>query len=159
MNQVCPLEVREAESGDRVQPGRVLIARGNRHLVLHKSGSHYIVELLDGPLVSRHRPSVDVLFKSVAQTGAANAIGVLLTGMGHDGAQGLLALRRAGAHTIAQDETTSVVFGMPKEAIQLGAAEHVAPLPKIAELITRLAGGRRQNASSSSSPKIGPLFA
>lgn len=142
LNQVCRLEVREAESGDRLLPGRALVARGNRHLILHKSGSHYIVELADGPLVSRHRPSVDVLFKSVAHTGGANVVGVLLTGMGHDGAEGLLALRRAGAHTIAQDEATSVVFGMPREAIQLGAAEHVVPLPRIAELITRLAGER-----------------
>jgi two-component system chemotaxis response regulator CheB len=143
LNQVCRIAVKEAESGDRLLAGQALIARGNRHLVLHKSGSCYLVEVADGPLVSRHRPSVDLLFKSAAQAAGGNAIGVLLTGMGHDGADGLLALRRAGAHTIAQDEATSVVFGMPREAILLGAVEHVAPLPKIAELISRLAKGEK----------------
>lgn len=135
LNQVCAIEVKEAESGDRLVPGRALIARGDRHLVLHRSGSHYLAELADGPLVSRHRPSVDVLFRSAAQAAGADALGILLTGMGNDGAQGLLEMRREGAFTIAQDEASSVVFGMPKEAIALGAVHEVLPLGRIAAAI------------------------
>lgn len=132
LNGLCAVEVKEAETGDMVEQGRVLIAPGNHHMILNRIGSHYSVEIKDGPPVCRHRPSVDVLFRSAAQMAGSNAIGVLLTGMGDDGARGLLEMRTAGATTIAQDEDTSVVFGMPKEAIQRGAAERVLPLEKIA---------------------------
>jgi two-component system chemotaxis response regulator CheB len=115
-----------------VLEGRALIAPGNRHLRLRRSGAHYTVEVADGPLVCRHRPSVDVLFRSVAQAAGPNAVGVILTGMGSDGAQGLLEMRRSGASTLAQDEATCVVFGMPKEAIAAGAVDEVFSLPRIA---------------------------
>jgi two-component system chemotaxis response regulator CheB len=140
LDQLCRIEVKEAAAGDRVQPGRALIAPGNRHLVLRRHGPHYEVELSDGPRVSRHRPSVDVLFRSVAQTAGAHALGVLLTGMGDDGATGLLEMKRAGAATVAQDERSSVVFGMPKEAIERGAADRVLPLSHMAGAI--LTAGR-----------------
>jgi two-component system chemotaxis response regulator CheB len=132
LNSQCKLEVLEASSGDRVMPGRALVARGNRHLVVQRRGFELVVELLDEPPVSRHRPSVDVLFRSVADVVGDKAVGVLLTGMGADGAEGLLAMKRAGAATIAQDEATCVVFGMPKEAIDRGAVDVVLPLPRIA---------------------------
>ncbi len=135
LDQLCRIEVKEAVAGDRVQQGRALIAPGNRHVVLRRHGPHYEVELSDGPRVSRHRPSVDVLFRSVAQTAGTHAMGVLLTGMGDDGATGLLEMKRAGAATVAQDERTSVVFGMPKEAIERGAADRVLPLPSVAAAI------------------------
>ena len=131
LNQTCPLEVKEAANRDWVRQGRALIAPGNRHTVLVRSGAHYAVEVVDGPLVSRHRPSVDVLFRSVARAAGPNAVGVILTGMGDDGADGLLEMRRAGAATIAQDEATCVVFGMPKEAIDRGAVDEVVPLSRI----------------------------
>lgn len=137
LDALCALEVREAADGDAVIRGRVLIAPGNRHVLLHRSGARYVVEVKDGPLVSRHRPSVDVLFRSAARVAGANAVGVIMTGMGDDGAQGLLEMRKAGAHTIAEDESTCVVFGMPKEAIARGAAETVLPLDRIAEGILR----------------------
>jgi len=130
--RICRVEVKEAADGDRVIEGRALIAPGNRHLRLHRSGAHYAVEVADGPLVCRHRPSVDVLFRSVAQSAGPNAVGVILTGMGSDGAEGLLEMRRAGAATLAQDEATCVVFGMPREAIAAGAVDEVLPLPRIA---------------------------
>jgi two-component system chemotaxis response regulator CheB len=133
----CRIDVKEAEDGDRVGSGRALIARVNHHLAVRRSGAQYVVELLDGPAVSRHRPSVDVLFRSVAQAAGPNAVGVILTGMGDDGARGLLELRGAGAHTIAQDEATSVVFGMPKEAIAAGGACEVLPLQSIAGAVLR----------------------
>jgi two-component system chemotaxis response regulator CheB len=139
LNQLCRIEVKEAEHGDPLIPGRALIAPGNHHLAVHRSGAHYVVHVLDGPPVCRHRPSVDVLFRSAAQAAGANAVGVILTGMGDDGAQGLLEMRSAGAHTIAQDEATSVVFGMPKEAIDLGGACEVLALPRIAGAILRRA--------------------
>lgn len=139
LNGDCAIEVKEAENGDRLSAGRALIAPGNRHLLVHRSGAHYIVEVKDGPLVSRHRPSVDVLFRSVAAAAGANAVGIIMTGMGDDGAQGLLEMRTAGAHTIAQDEATSVVFGMPKEAIQRGAVGVVMPLDYIARTALELA--------------------
>jgi two-component system, chemotaxis family, protein-glutamate methylesterase/glutaminase len=135
LNQLCPIEVKEAANGDHVVGGRVLIAPGNRHLVVHRSGAEYRIEIKDGPPVSRHRPSVDVLFRSVAESAGVNAIGVILTGMGDDGADGLLAMHKAGAITIAQDEATSVVFGMPREAIARGAAQSVQPLSAIALVI------------------------
>jgi two-component system chemotaxis response regulator CheB len=121
--------------------GRVLIAPGDRHTLLQRSGARYYVTVKDGPLVSRHRPSVDVLFRSAARYAGANAVGIIMTGMGDDGARGLLEMRQAGAFTIAQDEASSVVFGMPKEAIALGAADKVLPLDLLAIEIVR-AGSR-----------------
>lgn len=137
LNQTCRIEVKEAAMGDRVLAGRALIAPGNRHTLVRGSGAEYVIEVADGPLVSRHRPSVDVLFRSVAQSVGANAIGVILTGMGSDGADGLLAMKQSGATTIAQDEASCVVFGMPKEAIERGAAGQVAGLGQIADCILR----------------------
>jgi two-component system chemotaxis response regulator CheB len=132
LNKECTIEVKEAANGDRVRNGCALIAPGNHHMLVHRSGAHYAVEVTEGPLVSRHRPSVDVLFRSVAKSVGQNAVGVIMTGMGDDGARGLLEMLTAGARTIAQDESTCVVFGMPKEAIDLGAAESVLPLHRIA---------------------------
>jgi two-component system chemotaxis response regulator CheB len=129
---ICKMEVREAVDGDRIVRGRALLARGDRHLRVHRRGFDLVAEVDDSPPVSRHRPSVDVLFRSVAEAVGARAVGVILTGMGADGADGLLAMKRAGASTIAQDESTSVVFGMPKEAIDRGAVDVVLPLPRIA---------------------------
>jgi two-component system, chemotaxis family, protein-glutamate methylesterase/glutaminase len=126
------MSVKEAEDNDTVIRGRVLIAPGNRHTLLKRSGARYYVEVKDGPLVSRHRPSADVLFRSAARYAAKNAVGVIMTGMGDDGARGMLELKDAGAFTIAQDEATSVVFGMPYEAIKLGGIESVLPLAGIA---------------------------
>jgi two-component system chemotaxis response regulator CheB len=137
LDPMCQVEVKEAADGDSVLRGRVLIAPGNRHTVLVRSGAHYAVEVREGPLVSRHRPSVDVLFRSVAQAAGPNAVGVILTGMGDDGAEGLLEMKEAGACTIAQDEASCVVFGMPKEAIERGAVDHVLPLSRIGGAILR----------------------
>lgn len=131
LDSLSPCEVREARRGDRVLPGRVLIAPGGRHMRLARSGAQYRVEIVDGPPVNRHRPSVDVLFDSVAKAAGANAVGIIMTGMGSDGARGLLRMRQAGAVTVAQDEASCVVFGMPKEAIALGAVQHVVPLAEI----------------------------
>lgn len=131
LNSISAMEVKEAVDGDRLASGRALIAPGDKHMVIRNSGASLYVEVRHGPLVSRHRPSVDVLFKSAAQAAGDLAIGVLLTGMGKDGASGLKALRDAGAGTIAQDEATSTVFGMPKEAILLGAAAKILPLDGI----------------------------
>jgi two-component system chemotaxis response regulator CheB len=139
LRQQSRLDVREAADGDSVTPGVALVAPGNRHLLLRRSGARYLVEVKDGPRVNRHRPSADVTFRSVARAAGANATGVLLTGMGSDGAQGLLAMREAGAHTIAQDEASCVVYGMPKVAVDLGAAERVLPLGEIAGEIFRRA--------------------
>lgn len=136
LNETCELEVKEAADGDRVHSGRALIARGDEHVVLKAGQGGYYVQLLSGPAVSRHRPSVDVLFRSVASVAGAKATGVLLTGMGEDGAAGLLEMRLAGARTIAQDEASSVVFGMPREAIARGAVQVVAPLANIAREIS-----------------------
>ncbi|HEX9189477.1 MAG TPA: chemotaxis response regulator protein-glutamate methylesterase [Vicinamibacteria bacterium] len=135
----CRIEVKEAEPDDRLVPGRALLAPGNHHLVVRRSGALYFVDVVDGPPVSLHRPSVNVLFRSAAQTAAQNAVGVILTGMGDDGADGMAELKAAGAHTIAQDEATSVVFGMPKEAIARGAVDEVLPLPRIAHAVLRWA--------------------
>lgn len=139
LNESCAMEVREARNNDSVIPGRVLIAPGNQHLLLRRSGANYYVETRDGPLVGRHRPAVNVLFKSVAACAGKNAVGVILTGMGRDGADGMRAMKDAGSVNVAQDETSCVVFGMPKEAIALGAVDHVAPLSAIPGLILRLA--------------------
>lgn len=138
--EACRVEVKEAADGDWIAPGRALIAPGNRHLAVRRSGAQYLARLLDGPPVSRHRPSVDVLFRSAAQAAGRNAVGVILTGMGDDGAAGLLEMRQAGAHTIAQDEDSCVVFGMPKEAIARGAAVEVLSLDRVAEAVLRRAG-------------------
>jgi len=135
LNQLCRCEVREAVDGDRVISGLVLIAPGGKHMQLRRSGAQYRVGVADGPPVNRHKPSVDVLFRSVANTAGRNALGIIMTGMGDDGAQGLLAMRQAGAHTIAQDQESSVVFGMPREAIEIGAAMEVLPLGGMAEAI------------------------
>ncbi len=135
LNSLCEIEVKEAEPGDRVFQGRALIAPGNRHALLRRSGGHYIVDVTEGPLVSRHRPSVDVLFRSAAQAAGPNAVGVILTGMGDDGATGLLEMREAGAWTIAQDEASCVVFGMPKEAIARGAVQEVCSLSRLSHTI------------------------
>lgn len=139
LGQICRIEVKEAADGDRVITGRALIAPGNRHMILVRSGAHYAVKVTDGALVSRHRPSVDVLFRSVAQAAGPNAVGVIMTGMGDDGAEGLLEMKRAGAATLAQDEATCVVFGMPKEAIDRGAVDEVVPLPRILTAILKRA--------------------
>jgi two-component system chemotaxis response regulator CheB len=135
LDGLCRITVKEAESNDTVLRGRALIAPGNHHALLKRSGARYFVEIKDGPLVSRHRPSVDVLFRSAARYAGANAVGVIMTGMGDDGARGMLEMKEAGAATIAQDEATSVVFGMPNEAIKRGAVDTVLPLPAIAGTI------------------------
>jgi two-component system chemotaxis response regulator CheB len=132
LNGICAVEVKEAEQGDLVRAGRVLIAPGNFHMALHRTAQRYTVNIVDGPHVSRHRPSVDVLFRSAAQNAGRNAMGILLTGMGDDGARGLLEMREAGSLTVAQDEETSIVFGMPKEAIQRNAAVKILPLGRVA---------------------------
>jgi len=139
LDGMCNIEVREAKHNDRVVPGCALIAPGGRHMLLMRSGAQYHVEIKDGPPVSRHRPSVDVLFRSAAKCAGPNALGIIMTGMGDDGARGLKEMRDAGARTIAQDEASCVVFGMPKEAIRLDAAERIAPLTELARLILRTA--------------------
>ena len=132
LNQICAVEVREARDGDLVTPGLALVAPGNRHMLLHRSGAQYVARVKDGPPIHHQRPAVDILFQSVARHAGRNAVGALLTGMGADGAAGLLEMRQAGAHTIAQDERSCVVFGMPREAIALDAAAEVLPLDRIA---------------------------
>ncbi len=137
LDALCHVTVKEAVDGDPVLRGHVLIAPGNRHTLLQRSGARYFVSVRDGPLVSRHRPSVDVLFRSAAQCVGANAVGIIMTGMGDDGANGLLEMRNAGAHTIAESEETCVVFGMPKEAIERGAAIKILPLGLLAAEVRR----------------------
>ncbi|MCR4471673.1 chemotaxis response regulator protein-glutamate methylesterase [Burkholderia sp. SCN-KJ] len=140
LNGLCRIAVKEAEHGERVLPGHAYIAPGHAHLLLARSGANYIAQLSDEPPVNRHRPSVDVLFRSAAQHAGKNAIGVILTGMGRDGAAGLLDMKRAGAHTFAQDEASCIVFGMPREAIALGGADEVAPLAEMSRrVMARLA--------------------
>jgi len=135
--QVSKLQVKEAAEGDSVVPGTALVAPGNKHLLLRHSGARYYVDVKDGPRVNRHRPSVDVMFASVARCAGKNAVGVILTGMGGDGAKGLLAMKQAGAATIAQDEASCVVFGMPKVAVEMGGVDRVLPLDQIAAEILR----------------------
>ncbi len=137
LNAICRISVKEAEDNDTVIRGRALIAPGNHHLLLKRSGARYFVEIKDGPLVSRHRPSVDVLFRSAARYAGKNSIGVIMTGMGDDGAKGMLEMKEAGAHNIAQDEESCVVFGMPKKAIELDAVDRVLPLTAIPAAIVR----------------------
>ena len=144
LNETCCIEVKEALDGDRVITGRALIAPGNRHLEVVRDGTEYRVRVTMGPMVSRHRPSVDVLFRSVARAASINGVGVILTGMGDDGSKGMLEMRSAGAFTIAQDEATSIVFGMPREAIKCGAAHVVHPLPHIAGAILAAAHSNSQ---------------
>jgi len=139
LDGLCSISVKEAETNDTVIRGRALIAPGNHHLLLKRSGARYYVEVKDGPLVCRHRPSVDVLFRSAARYAGQNAVGVILTGMGDDGAHGMLEMKHAGAMTIAQDEITCVVFGMPKEAIKLGGVDKVLPLTTIAGALLNFA--------------------
>jgi two-component system chemotaxis response regulator CheB len=140
LDSLCKISVKEAEDNERILPGYAYIAPGNMHMLLKRNGARYSISLNQGPLVNRHRPSVDVLFRSAANIAGSNALGIILTGMGKDGAQGMLEMKQAGAHTIAQNETSCVVFGMPKEAIALGGVSEVLPLHDIArrsvELVT-----------------------
>lgn len=137
LDSLCQIEVREARHLDRVHTGLALLAPGGLHMQLKRSGAHYLVEVLDGPAVNRHKPSVDVLFRSVARHAGSNALGIIMTGMGDDGARGLLAMREQGASTVAQDEASCVVFGMPREAIRLGAAQTIEPLSRLPALINQ----------------------
>jgi two-component system chemotaxis response regulator CheB len=137
LNTLCAITVKEAADGDTVIRGQALIAPGNKHMLLKRSGARYHVQIKEGPLVSRHRPAVDVLFRSTARYAGSNALGVIMTGMGDDGAKGLLEMKAAGAWTIAQDQASCVVFGMPNEAIKLGAVEQVLPLERIAPEVVR----------------------
>ena len=131
LDRLCQIRVKEAENNDRVVPGQALIAPGGRHLLLQRNGAQYRVEVRDGPQVSRHKPSVDVLFRSVARSAGANALGIIMTGMGDDGAAGMLEMHQAGAQTLAQDEASCVVFGMPKEAIKRGGVNRTVALAGI----------------------------
>ncbi len=146
LNTVCAIEVREARNGDAVHPGLALIAPGSYHMLLRRSGARYHVDVKGGPLVCRQRPSVEVLFKSVARTASANAVGVILTGMGNDGAKGLLEMREAGAFTIAEAESSCVVFGMPREAIRAGGACEVHPLNRVLPAVLRHVEARGMTA-------------
>ena len=137
LNKLAAIEVKEAANGDRIIPGRALIAPGGKHMMIKRSGAFYHVEIVDGPPVSRHKPSVDVLFRSAAKFAGRNALGVIMTGMGDDGARGMEEMKSAGAITIAQDEATSVVFGMPKEAIKRGAVQRTLPLGALAREMNR----------------------
>jgi two-component system chemotaxis response regulator CheB len=140
LDGLCEIEVKEAQNNDRVMPGRALIAPGGTHMLLRRSGAQYSVEVKAGPLVNRHRPSVDVLFRSVAKSAGANALGVIMTGMGDDGAAGLLEMRHAGARTLGQDEDSCVVYGMPKEAVKRGAVERSVSLGALAREIMGFGG-------------------
>ena len=148
LDTICKIEVREAKDGDTAVPGLALIAPGGRHMLLERSGAFYQVRIKGGPMVHHQRPSVDVLFHSVAKQAGANAMGVLLTGMGSDGAEGLLAMRQSKAYTIAQDEASSVVYGMPGEAVKLGAACDVLPLSEISGRIINKLSGEEKNKES-----------
>lgn len=143
LNSLCQIEVKEATNGDRVLPGRALIAPGGKHMLVKRNGAQYVVEIVDGPPVSRHRPSVDVLFRSVARAAGNNALGIIMTGMGDDGARGLKEMRENGARTIGQNEPSCVVYGMPKEAFKLGAVEREISLQLIPQAIMELAVIRR----------------
>lgn len=141
LDELCEIDVKEAADGDWVVPGKALLAPGNRHLKLDRDGARYVVRVVDGPKVSRHKPSVDVLFDSVARVAGKNALAVIMTGMGSDGATGMLTMHKAGATTIAQDEASCIVFGMPKEAIKLGGAQYILPLDDIPANIVAYAQG------------------
>ncbi len=142
LDGICDVHIKEASDNDTVLRGQVLIAPGNKHLLLKRSGARYYVEVKDGPLVSRHRPSVDVLFRSTARYAGKNAIGVIMTGMGDDGAKGMLEMKQAGAYNVAQDERSCVVFGMPKEAIKAGAVDTTLPLDEIADFVLKRSKSR-----------------
>ena len=135
LNDICPMEVREAQNNDRVVPGVALIAPGNHHMVLTRNGGTYLARIKDGPRVHYQRPSVDVLFQSVAKSAARNVVGVILTGMGADGAKGMLAMKNSGAYTMAQDEATCVVYDMPKEAVKFGGVDKIVPIPGMPQAI------------------------
>ncbi|MFW6202753.1 MAG: CheB methylesterase domain-containing protein, partial [Marinilabilia sp.] len=139
LDSICDISVKEAQNNDTVIRGRALIAPGNRHTLLKRSGARYYVEVTDGPMVNRHRPSVDVLFRSAAYCAGANAVGLIMTGMGNDGAKGLLEMKEAGAMTLAQDEKSCIVYGMPQEAMKLGAVRMVVPLEQAAAVIVKKA--------------------
>lgn len=138
LNERCAIEVREAQGKESIMPGRAILAPGNFHMVLRRSGANYYADVRSGPLIGRHRPSVDLLFRSVAKFAGRNAVGVIMTGMGRDGAEGLLKMKEQGAQTIAQDEKSCVVFGMPKEAIELDAVDHIVSLDSISRTILKL---------------------
>jgi two-component system chemotaxis response regulator CheB len=138
LNELCRITVKEAEDKESVLRGQALIAPGNKHMLLKRSGARYYVEIRDGPLVSRHRPSVDVLFRSAARYAGKNSVGVIMTGMGDDGAKGMLEMKEAGAYNLAQDEASCVVFGMPQEAIKAGGVDRVLPLSHLAAEVVRL---------------------
>ncbi len=146
LSELCEVNVAEARDGDSVLPGHVLVAPGDKHMLLARSGARYFVKLVGGPPVHHQRPAVDVLFDSVAKTAGGNAVGAVLTGMGADGAAGLLSMRKAGARTLAQDEATSTVYGMPAEAAKVGAAEQIVPLDKVAETMLRMTVTQRRAA-------------
>lgn len=146
LDSICAMRVSEASDGQRVLPGHIYIAPGNRHLELHRSGANYVCRLHDGPPISGHRPSVDALFQSVAAHAGSNGVGLLLTGMGRDGAQGLLAMRRAGAATLGQDEATSVVYGMPRAAMELGAVDRQVPLSGARQALIETCGAGKVRA-------------
>ena len=139
LNSLCAVNVKEAQDRDRIIPGRILLAPGGFHMLMNRSGANYYVSIKDGPAVCRQKPSVEVMFNSVAKYAGANAIGAMLTGMGDDGAKGLLNMRQQGAHTVVQNEKTCVVFGMPKEAIDVGAAEKIVPLKEVASAMIKFA--------------------
>jgi two-component system, chemotaxis family, protein-glutamate methylesterase/glutaminase len=139
LDSICDIDIKEAEEGDSIMSGRALIAPGNKHMLMRRSGVRYYVDVKDGPLVNRHRPSVDVMFRSVSKVAGRNAVGVILTGMGADGAKGLMEMKESGAKTIAQNEESCVVFGMPKVAIEIGASDIVLPLEEIPDCILRFA--------------------
>jgi two-component system chemotaxis response regulator CheB len=147
LNQLCRISVKEAEGGERVLPGHAFVAPGHSHLLLKRNGAQYVTELSQSEPVNRHRPSVDVLFSSAAKYAGKNAVGVILTGMGKDGAAGMLEMRRAGAYNFAQDEASCVVFGMPREAIAIGAVDEIVPLPQMTDkVLSHLVGGQRRAA-------------
>lgn len=148
LNDCCEITVQEAKDGDRMLRGHAMIAPGNRHTLLARSGAIYCLQVRDGPLVSRHRPSVDVLFRSVACAAGRNAVGLIMTGMGDDGARGLLEMRQAGARTLGQDQASCVVYGMPNEARKLGAVEEEQPLSRLASALMRLATDERRAVRS-----------
>lgn len=146
LDDTCEMMVKEAADGDLVAPGHAFVAPGNKHMLIKRAGDRYRIEVADGPLVSRHRPSVDVLFRSAAIAAGANGISVLLTGMGDDGSHGMLEMHEAGAYTIAQDEASSVVWGMPAEAVRLGAADTVLPLERISGALLERAAKSRHHS-------------
>ncbi|HEU4486319.1 MAG TPA: chemotaxis response regulator protein-glutamate methylesterase [Povalibacter sp.] len=148
LNRICEIEVREAAHGERLLPGHALIAPGGRHMALRRSGAYYYIDVIDGPLVNRHRPSVDVLFRSTARCAGPNALGIIMTGMGDDGARGLKDMREAGSFTIAQDEASCVVFGMPKEAIRLGGAQRVMSLSDVPTAMVEWGNGALKRAEA-----------